>query len=550
LHSIACRARYVPRPKNSFIKKKFVREIEYHDQGGIGHRHAGFVRRPQLEVGALFKIMRDVTYSELAEHGPGSSQQWTAINGVVYDVSNFAHPGGDALVQKLMGKDGTSQYSKAHPKDLVDRVLGTRIVGKLTGEKPKEEMVVPSQVQRSTEKPELSTMINTFDFEAIASQLLPDEAWQYYSSGADDEICLRENRAVFSRVRLKPRILVNVRNIDMTTTICGIPSSLPLYFTATALGKLAHDDGEVAITRAAHEAGLIYMLPTLSSCTLDEMLQARAPAQPVFSQLYVNPDRSKTRDYVKKLKAQGVRALFVTVDAPQLGRREKDMRNKFVKSTSNVQKGDNVKRDEGVTRAISSFIDPGLNWDDIPWLMEIAGGMPVFLKGVQCAEDAVMAHQKGLSGLVLSNHGGRQIDSARSGLEILAEVMPALRSLPGYNSEKFQVYIDGGIRRGADIFKALALGARAVGVGRPVLYALASFGQEGIGRMVHIFRDELEMTMRLMGTPKVSDINSKFILPQSLADVSGAAVRDFLQESTYEPLQTQAEKVGYLRGRM
>jgi len=494
--------------------------------------------------------MKEISYEILAQHGPNAKDKWTAIDGVVYDVSNFAHPGGDALVERLMGKDGSAQYSKAHPKDLVQKVLGMRVVGKLTGEKPKEQTSAAQGSSGRGEKPDVSTMINSFDFEAIARETLPDEAWHYYSSGADDEICLRENRAAFSRIRLRPRILVDVKNIDMSTSISGIKSSLPLYLTATALGKLAHDDGELAITRAAHKAGVIYMLPTLSSCTVDEMLAARAPGQPVFSQLYVNSDRSRTQAYVEKLAQSGVKGLFVTVDAPQLGRREKDMRNKFVKSTSDVQKGDSVKRDEGVTRAISSFIDPSLNWKDIPWLIKVAKGMPVYLKGVQCAEDAVLAYEHGLQGVVLSNHGGRQIDSARSGIEVLAEVMPALRSIPGYSPEKFQVYVDGGIRRGADIFKAVALGATAVGIGRPVLYSLASFGQEGIERMIQIFKDELEMTMRLMGTPTIKDINGKFVLPHGLTDVSGAAVRDFLQEATYEPLQTQAKRVGYSNSRL
>merc|ERR1719159_1613149 len=294
-------------------------------------------------------------------------------------------------------------------------------------------------------KPPLGAMLNTFDFESVAREVMEPQAWGYYSSGGDDEITLRDNHMAFQRITMRPRILVNVQEIDMTTSFLGASCSLPLYFTATALAKLAHQDGEVAIVRAAKKAGVPYMLPTLSSYTLDEMLAARQPGQEVFSQLYVNPERSRTQEYVEKLEANGVKALFITVDAPQLGRREKDMRNKFTQQGSDVQGDDEeegeVDRSQGATRAISSFIDPGLNWDDIPWIQSITK-MKVLLKGVQCGEDAVKAYEMGLQGLVCSNHGGRQLDTCRSGIEVLPEVMDALKEA-GADLDKFKVFIDG-----------------------------------------------------------------------------------------------------------
>jgi len=391
-------------------------------------------------------------------------------------------------------------------------------------------------------KPPLAAMLNTFDFESVAREVMEPQAWGYYSSGGDDEITLRDNHMAFQRITMRPRILVNVAEIDLRTSFLGTDSSLPLYFTATALAKLAHQDGEVAIVRAAQTAGVPYMLPTLSSYTLDEMLAARAPDQVCFSQLYVNPERSRTREYVEKLEASGVRALFITVDAPQLGRREKDMRNKFTQQGSDVQGDDEdegeVDRSQGATRAISSYIDPGLNWKDMPWFRSITK-MPILLKGVQCGEDAVMAFEAGLQGAVLSNHGGRQLDTCRSGIEVLPEVMAALDEA-GCKREDFSIFIDGGIRRGADIFKAVALGAKACGVGRPVLYSLASYGEKGIVRMVHMLMDELQMVMRLSGTPNVASITPEHVITRNLADHIVPLPSDNLVQNTYMPLMPAA----------
>jgi L-lactate dehydrogenase (cytochrome) len=204
------------------------------------------------------------------------------------------------------------------------------------------------------------------------------------------------------------------------------------------------------------------MMPTLSSYSLEEMLGAKQSNQILFSQLYVNPDRQRSLDYIRRLEAADVKALFITVDAPQLGRREKDMRQKFSLAGANVQKEDEqagtVSRDQGVANAISSFIDSSLCWNDLAWFAA-STHLPIVLKGIQCGEDAVLALQHGCRGIVLSNHGGRQLDMARSSLEVLPEVMRALRKCPKYNKDTFDVVIDGGIRRGADIFKAIALGA-------------------------------------------------------------------------------------------
>lgn len=500
-----------------------------------------------------------LSMDEVAKHN-SKEDCWVVLYGKAYDLSKFAraHPGGSKLIYDVAGMDATLQFDPIHPKDIMDKLLkpaltmgvvdpktiqDKHIAKVAAAHKPPPKKAKPADATEDEaieefKKPPLGAMLNSFDFESVAREVMEPQAWGYYSSGGDDEITLRDNHLAFQKITMRPRILVNVRDIDMTTTILGQKCSLPLYFTATALAKLAHPDGELGIVRAAAKAGVVYMLPTLSSYTLDEMLAARAPGQQLFAQLYVNPERSRTKEYVEKLEQAGVKALFITVDAPQLGRREKDMRNKYTQQGSDVQGDDEdsgaVDRSQGAARAISSYIDPALCWDDVPWFQSITK-MKVLLKGVQCAEDAVMAYKAGLAGCVLSNHGGRQLDTCRPGIEILPEVMEALREL-GATKENFTVLIDGGIRRGADIFKAVALGAQGVGVGRPVLYSLASYGDKGIVRMVHMLQDELQMVMRLSGTPSVKSITEKHVIHTNLSDHIVPVPTDKLTERTYQPL--------------
>ena len=215
------------------------------------------------------------------------------------------------------------------------------------------------------------------------------------------------------------------------------------------------------------------------------------------------------------------------------------MRNKFTKN-ADVQKGEDVKRNEGVARAISEFIDPSLCWDDINWLQGITQ-LPIILKGVGCGLDTVMGYQAGCAGVVLSNHGGRQLDTARSGIEILPEAVEMLNKHDPNWRSRFELYVDGGIRRGSDIFKAVALGATAVGIGRPVLYSLAAYGQAGVERLCSIYKEELTMVMRLMGTLTIGDITEDHVLSENLTTHVPAQARDHLQLDTYEPLRPAAK---------
>lgn len=332
-------------------------------------------------------------------------------------------------------------------------------------------------------------------------------------------------------------MLVDVENIDMTTTMLGSKVSIPFYVTATALGKLGHPEGEVVLTRAAHRHQVVQMLPTLASCSFDEMVDARQGDQVQWLQLYVNKDREITRRIVQHAEKRGCKGLFITVDAPLLGRREKDMRSKFSDTGSNVQasSGDNVDRSQGAARAISSFIDPGLSWKDIPWFRSITR-MPIVLKGVQCVEDALRAVEAGVDGIVLSNHGGRQLDTARSGIEVLAEVMPALRER-GWE-KRIEVFVDGGVRRATDILKALCLGAKGVGIGRPFLFAMSAYGLDGVDHAMQLLKDEMVMNMRLIGAQRIDDLNPSLLDTRALlGGHSGSFPADTLGLRAYDPLQ-------------
>merc|ERR1719359_1523903 len=398
-----------------------------------------------------------------------------------------------------------------------------------------DEVVEVEEEEQEEDIPDLSQMVNCWDFEQIAKKKVTKEAWAYLMSGADDELCFRENHAAFHRVMLKPKVLVDVDKIDYSTTVLGCKMSIPLYVTSCALGRLYHEDGECCLARGAALAGIPQLCPTLASCTMDEMHAARSPGQTQWWQLYVNKDRELTKTVVKKAENLGFKALFITVDAPQLGRRERDMRNK-AKMSANVQtkQKEKIPTSQGTTRAISSFIDPSLQWSDMPWFKSITN-MPIILKGVQTGEDAIRSYETGMDGIVVSNHGGRQLDYARSGIEMLVEVMDALHGI-GADLDKFTVLVDGGFRRGSDLFKALALGAKAVGIGRPSLVGMAAYGEEGVEKVVQIFKDEMEMHMRLMGTPTVADMTPDLVITRNVADHFSPGPTDFLSQQVYSPL--------------
>ncbi|KAM0797240.1 FMN-dependent dehydrogenase-domain-containing protein [Usnea florida] len=487
------------------------------------------------------------TGEEVAGHN-NDKDCWVIIHGRVYDVTEFKeeHPGGKSIILKWAGKNATEVYEPVHPPDTLDKFLDkSKHLGEVDMDTVDQEKEIDPEEDERQERikrmPILEQCYNLMDFEAVARKIMKKTAWAYYSSGADDEITMRENHSAFHKIWFRPRILHDVECIDLSTKMLGVKVDIPFYVTATALGKLGHPEGEVILTRGAKKHNVIQMIPTLASCSFDEIVDAKQGDQAQWLQLYVNKDRAITERIIIHAEKRGCRALFITVDAPQLGRREKDIRCKFSDVGSNVQDtgGDNVDRSQGAARAISSFIDPSLSWKDIPWLLSVTK-MPILLKGVQRVEDVIRAIEVGVQGVVLSNHGGRQLDFARSGIEILAEVMPVLRERNW--QDRIEIYVDGGVRRSTDIIKALCLGATGVGIGRPFLYAMSAYGLPGVDRAMQLLKDEMEMSMRLIGCSKVDQLNPTLVDTRGLSMHSTPVPADMLGLSVYDPLVNPREK--------
>ena len=359
--------------------------------------------------------------------------------------------------------------------------------------------------------------VNLLEYEPLARQKLSESAYGFIAGAAEDEVTLRENRAAFQRLRLRPRVLVDVSKIDPSTTVLGQRIEFPVLLAPVAVQRLAHPDGELASARAAAAAGTIMALSTSASCSIEEV--ARAAEGPRWFQLYFNRDREVTRRLVERAEAHGYSALCLTVDLPWLGRREADIRNRLqfppevtmANFTGDEARGLLPVVTGATLDASAGPSDPSLTWKDVDWLRSLTK-MRLVIKGILTAGDAALALEHGAEAIVVSNHGGRQLDGVPSGIEALTEVVEAVAG-------RAEVLVDGGVRRGTDVLKALALGARAVLIGRPYIWGLAVAGEEGVKRVLSILRFELELAMALAGCPAVADIGRGLIVrPQAPGD--------------------------------
>ena len=347
--------------------------------------------------------------------------------------------------------------------------------------------------------------VNVGEYEQLAREALDEGTFGYFAGGAGDEHTLRHNVEAFDRWRLRPRVLVDVGSVSTAASVLGQEVSMPVLAAPVAHQRMAHPDGELAVARAAAAAGTIMCVPTFAMATPTE-IAAEAPDAPRWFQLYWHPDREVTKSILDHAREGGCTAIVFTVDLPKLGRRERDIRTGFTldpKYRMGVYGPEFGDLGILTPATAAELIDPRLTWRDLEWLHETAQ-LPVIVKGVLTAEDAELAVSHGCAAVIVSNHGGRQLDRALASLEALPEVVEAV-------GDRVEVLMDGGIRRGADIAIALALGARAVCVGRPVVWGLAAKGEEGARHVLELLRAELELTLALLGCASPEDLGRSHV---------------------------------------
>lgn len=340
------------------------------------------------------------------------------------------------------------------------------------------------------------------DFESAYLEALPEGPIAYYSGAAADEVTLRRNDRAWQEMTLRPRVMVDVSQRESSVPVLGVERPNPIIVAPTAYHRLGHPGGEEETARGAASAECIYTLSTLATSSPAGVADSGAEGARWF-QVYVFRDRAVTRELIAEAEAGGFEALLLTVDLPVLGRRDREISSGFVIGDAETVPGVSAAGGAGLIsmQDTADLIDPSLTWDDVAELIE-GSSLPVLVKGVLRGDDAALAIEAGASGVVVSNHGGRQLDTVPATADVLSEVVEAV-------SGDGEVLVDGGIRRGTDVAKALILGASAVLVGRPVLWGLAEGGAEGVAAVLEILKDEFDRVLALLGVPNASDLNGR-----------------------------------------
>jgi len=470
------------------------------------------------------------TLQQVVQHNTLDSC-WVIIHNNVYDVTEFLpeHPGGAQIIFKYAGRDATSVYDPIHPPDALDKHLprnkhlgpldkdAALVVAKARENKPMtKDQLRMERAER--EKPPLSRILNLKDMEDIARKVLSSKAFAYYYSASDDEITNIENARAFSRFFFRPRVMRAVSHCDPSTTILGFRSAIPVFASGAALAKLGHPLGEVNITSGASSTSIIQMVSSNASLSPSEIMSAASPSQPLFFQLYKNKDDAVALAFIQEIEQLGYKAIFLTVDAIVYGNRERDVKAPWIEEDMEREglEGDERQVDKealedidlsGTAGALVKNDDRDMTWEKtIPWLRRVSR-LPIVIKGVQCVEDCVLAAEAGVDGILLSNHGGRQLEYSLPPIEVLYR----LRQQRADIFDKLEVYIDGGITRGTAVLKALCLGATAVGLGRPFLYAQSAYGAAGVVKVIRILEQEIVRGMRLLGASNVKELKPEMV---------------------------------------
>ncbi|KAG5920460.1 hypothetical protein E4U42_006195 [Claviceps africana] len=437
---------------------------------------------------------------------------WLVIHGDVYDVTEFAfpHPGGEEILHRYAGKDASAAYDEVHAPSLIRSSLDSKYhLGKLDQASVTEAWIAAKQSnvrpEHNVARPPLRDIISIHDFERAAKSSFTDKAWAYIHGASNDNITRDANTDILKRIWLRPSVMKNVGKVSTQSTLFGCSLDLPLCVSPAGAAKTAVEEGELAFARGAGPSGIIHCIATPASYPHAEILEATP--RHAFFQLYVNKDRAKSAKLLREISAsEKVKAIFVTVDLPVVSKREDDERVKS-RSTSEKEVSDGTDdKGAGLARQSGAFIDPSLSWDDVAWIRRQTH-LPIVLKGLQRWEDVQIAMKYGCAGVVVSNHGGRAADTAQPSVITLLELH---KNCPEVFAA-MRILVDGGFRRGSDVVKAVCLGASAVGMGRPFMYAV-NYGSRGVEHAIKVLKDEVATAMQLCGmTDLFRDASADFL---------------------------------------
>ncbi|KAK4550666.1 hypothetical protein LTR36_000245 [Oleoguttula mirabilis] len=492
-------------------------------------------------------MAKTYTYEEVQQHRSPDSC-WVVLYGNVYDVTSFLseHPGGAKIILQLAGTDATEEYDPIHPPGTLEESLPASAKLGLFDEStlPKSEKspeetgttISPAQEQADDSPDNLDECLNLDDIEALATKKISRKAWGYYYSAADDLHSKSLNNTVYSSILMRPRVFVDCTRCDTSTTLLGHKVNVPFYVSPAAMARLGHPDGEAGIAKACGTYGAMQIISNNASQTVEQVVEGKE-GQMFGWQLYVQMDRKKSEDMLARIKKlPQIKFICLTLDAPVPGKREHDERTKSgggvganLPVRSAVQQGsasttkphpeeksarleERLEGDDsagGVGKALFAGTAPDLTWKTtLPWLRKHTD-LPIVLKGLQTHEDAYIAslHAPQVKGIILSNHGGRALDTAPPSIHTLLEIR---KYCPEVLS-RLEVYVDGGIRRGTDVVKALCLGAKGVGLGRSPLFGNGAGGVAGVERVLEILKAETETAMRLLGVEHISQLGPQHV---------------------------------------
>lgn len=430
-----------------------------------------------------------------------------------------SHPGGAKAILQLAGQDATEEYDPIHPPGTLEASLKPEAkIGQIdvsTLPKPAAESATSKD---AAELPPMSSLLNLNEIEDVATKRISSKAWAYYYSAGDDLISKRFNNEVYKQILLRPRVFVDCTRCDSSTTLLGgLKLGLPLFVSPAAMARLAHPTGEHGIAQGISKFGALQIISNNASMTPEQIVEGSIPGQVFGWQLYIQAERKKSEDMLVRINnlSDKIKLICLTLDAPVPGKREDDERRSNIAASAPIPSGlrleEAIENSDGGSVGKQLFFGTAadLTWKTtLPWLAKHTS-MPIVLKGIQTHEDAYLAAQYApqVKAIILSNHGGRALDTAPPAVHTLIEIRKYCPEV--FN--KIEVWVDGGIKRGTDIVKALCLGAKAVGVGRAALFGLGAGGPEGVERTFEILSSEMKTCMRLLGVDKVSELGPKHV---------------------------------------